>query len=267
MTVELVLNCFERTYRDVLSEGYFEAIAAANKYRFAQRTVLINNVDDPAHARELARERVDEGEIDRFVFVADRLRDALNRTGMTREDLEPMPYFIDWALVAVCLDGPEYVLHWDADCRLVEPVDWVTPSLELMQRDPRVLVANPNWEIGNLDEFTLENDGRFALAHGFSDQVFLARKSDLAAPVYKQRCVARWRYPFPWIYEARIDAYQRHNDRLRATYRDATYLHPVEMGTSWPDVSRRERILLRVKHAVIDALRRLPWRPRHLRGL
>jgi hypothetical protein len=267
MTVELVINCFERTYREVLSEGYVEAIAAQNKYPFAQRTVLINNVDDPARARELARERVDEGEIDRFLFVADRLKDALQRTGLTRDDLEPTPYFMDFLLVAACLDGPEYLLHWDADCRLVEPVDWVTPSLELMERDPRVLVANPNWEIPNLDEFTLENDGRFALAHGFSDQVFLARKEDLAAPIYKQRCIAKWRYPFPYIYEARIDAYQRHNNRLRATYRDAMYVHPVAMGTSWPGVSRRERLSLKVKHGVIDVLRKLPRRPRHIRGL
>ncbi|HWH93275.1 MAG TPA: hypothetical protein VNT03_05390 [Baekduia sp.] len=268
--VDLVVNCFERSYRKVLAPGFFGAIAADNARAFAQRTVVINNVEDRADAAALAQARVDAGELDRYVFVADRLDAALQRTGLTRAELEPIPYFTDFALVAATLDGPDWMLMWDADLRLREPADWVTPAIELMERDARIMVANPNWPVDNLDDFTLEVDGDFAIGQGFTDQAFLARRSDLARPIYRQRCVALRRYPLSYvgaIFEARVDAHMRHAGRLRATYRPAVYEHEVEMGTSWPSLSFRERALQARDHTIIRVLRALPWRPAHLRQL
>jgi hypothetical protein len=268
--VDLVVNCFERSYRKVLAPGFFAAIAADNARAFACRTVVINNVDSREDAAALAQARVDAGEIDRYVFVADRLDAALERTGLTRADLDPIPYFTDFALVAVTLDGPDWMVMWDADVRLREPLDWITPAIALMDRDRRILTANPNWEFPNLEDFTLEVDGDFAIGQGFSDQAWLARRSELARPIYTQRCVALRRYPLSYvgaIFEARIDAHMRHAHRLRATHRTAQYLHAVEMGTSWPSLSLRERALQARDHAIIRILKALPWRPAHLRQL
>jgi hypothetical protein len=265
--VDLVVNSFERTYRDVLAPGTFGRIEAQNRRRFTTRTALVNNVDDRADAEARGRALVEAGEIDRVVFVADVLDAALARTGLTRADLRPASWHLDWALAAVTLDGPPFVLHWDADVRLREPADWVGPALDLFARDPRVLIANPNWEIDNLADFTCEEAGPFALGPGFSDQLFLGRRSELGRPIYRQRCVARWRYPYPDSYEARVDAHLRHEGRLRATYRGATYEHPVAMGTSWPHRSVVERARALRNDLAIRALRAAPWRPRHLRGL
>ena len=268
--VDLVVNCFERTYRDVLDANLLDRIAADNRFGFASRTVLINNVDDRDDAQRRAKAAVARGAIDRFVFVADRLDDALARTGLTRADLGPVPYFTDWALVAVTLDGPDWMLHWDADARLEEPVDWITPAIELMERDRRVLIANPNWQVPNLHEFTFETVGDFALGHGFSDQVFLGRRSELGRPIFSSRSLSLLRYPVAHladIFEARVDAHLRAAGRLRATHRDARYVHGVEMGTSWPAQSLRQRLRAARNRAVIRALRRLPWRPRRLRQL
>jgi hypothetical protein len=159
---------------------------------------------------------------------------------------------------------------WDADVRLRAPVDWVTPSIELLERDRTLLSANPNWPVDNLGEFTLREEGPFAIGQGFSDQAFVARRSELARPIYRQRCLALKRYPLSYvgpIFEARVDAHMRHAGRLRATYRDAVYHQEVEMGTSWPALTLRERFLQARDHAIIGALRRLPWRPAHLRQL
>lgn len=262
--VDLVVNCFERSYRTVLARGFFDRIAAQNRRRFESRTALVNNVDDRADAESRGDALVAAGEIDRVVFVDDRIEHALAATGLTREELS---WHLDWALAAVTLDAPEWVLHWDADVRLREPADWVGPALELMERDRRVLVANPNWEIANLASFTSENAGAFALGHGFSDQVFLGRRSELGAPIYGQRCIARWRYPYPDSFEARVDAHLRHAGRLRATCRDAVYEHPVAMGTSWPARSLGERARAARNDFGIRLLRALPWRPSHLRQL
>lgn len=267
--VDLVVNCFERTFRAVLSPGWFDRVEADNRRRCAVRTALVNNVEDPAAVQALAAERIADGGLDRVVFVADHRAAALARTGLTDADLEPFPVFSDWALVAATLDGPELMLHWDADVRLREPVDWLGPAVELMDADRRVLVANPDWQSSNVEAFTLERRGPFALGHGFSDQVFLGRRSELGRPIYGQRCLARWRYPFPETFEARVDAHLRHTGRLRAVHRGATYLHPVEMGTSWPRRSFVHRARLAAQHLAIDVLRRTPavLRPRHLRCL
>jgi hypothetical protein len=268
--VDLVVNCFERTYRRVLAPGFFAGVEADNARRFDRRTAVINNVDDRPGAEGRARCLVEAGELDAFFFVADHLDEALTRAGLTRADLEPIPYFSDFALVAVTLPGPDLVLVWDADTYLREPADWVTPAIELMRRDPRVLVANPNWEVPNLRQFTFAHDGPFALGHGFSDQVFLVRRSELGRPIYNQRCVARWRYPLAHlghIFEARLDAHLRHAGRLRATYRDAVYVHGEPMGGSYPPMTLRERLRGARNRAVVAVLRALPWRPRHLRQL
>ncbi len=268
--VDLVVNCFERTYREVLGAGHIAAIVQDNAFAFASRTVLINNVEDRDDAAARADELVASGEITRWVFVADHLDAALVQCGLTRADLGPMPWFTDFALVAVTLDGPDWVCVWDADVRLREPVDWITPAVALMDRDRRILTANPNWEYPNLDEFTFEVVDGFHIGHGFSDQVYLGRRSDLGAPIYGERCISRWRYPLSHvgpIYESRIDAYLRKNDRYRATYAGAQYLHGAEMGTSWRDDSLLFRLRAARNHGVIRALKLLPWRPRHLRQL
>lgn len=268
--VDLVVNCYERTYRDVLAPGTFTRIAADNRVTFASRTLLVNNVDDRDAVRALAEQRIAEGELDRYVFAPDLLDDALARTGLTRADLEPVPWFTDWALVAVCLDGPEWILHWDAEVRLLEPVDWITDALALMERDPRVLVANPNWNAPTVEEGTIETDGPFSLGHGFSDQVWLARRSELARPIYGDRSLARLRYPMAHlgrIFEDRVDSHIRKRGRLRATHTGAMWAHPPNMGVAYADKSLREKALHARNLALMEGLRLLPFKPFSLRYL
>ena len=155
-SVDLVVNCFERSYRRVLAPGFFAEIAAQTGFPFAARTVLINNVDDVADARERAQALVTAGEVDRYVFVADALPRALAVTGLRERDLGRLAHYTDCAISAVSLEGPEWIAYWDDEVRLERPVDWISPSLELMADDRRVLVANPNWQAPNLERHTIE---------------------------------------------------------------------------------------------------------------
>jgi hypothetical protein len=268
--VDLVVNCYERTYRDLLVEGHFPARAAEQRHEFASRTVLINNVEDRDDARRRAEALVATGEIDRFYFVADRLAEALATTGLTSADLGRIPYFTDFALVAVTLPGPDWMLHLDPEIRMRRSVPWIAPAIELMERDGRVLVANPNWPPPTLARETIEDAGAFALGHGFSDQIFLVRRRDMARPIYGERCVARLRYPLAHvadIFEARVDAHMRHHGRLRATHREATYEHPLEIGAAYPARSVREKARLARNRLVIGALRHSPVGPACTRSL
>jgi hypothetical protein len=234
--VDLVVNTFEATYRSVLEPGFFETIERQNCRRFDRTVALINNVSDRGDAERRAEELVRRGAVSAYYFVEDRLPEALRRTGLTKGQLGRALHYTDCSLVAVTLPGSPWLVYWDAEVRLLEPVNWIDPALRLFAEDPRVLVANPSWGQG-LERETLEARGNFSLGYGFSDQVFLARRSALAAPIYRHRCVASWRYPrvhAGLIFEAQVDAYMRARRRLRGTYRKATYLHPTRPSRDRP---------------------------------
>ncbi|MGE3164266.1 MAG: hypothetical protein AB7O52_05135 [Planctomycetota bacterium] len=263
--VDLVVNCFERTYRDVLRPGFFSDLASQHEFPFAQRHALLNNIDDLPEAVDHAQALVDRGEIDQFFLVAEHLPRALMHTRLTPASLGRVPHYSDCALVAVTIasDSP-WIVYWDAEARLLTPFDWIRPSVSLMERDPRVLVANPSWEPDTVDRETWEEQPPFALGYGFSDQVFLARRADFAAPIYDERCLPALRYPLSHIaqvFEARVDGYMRRHRRLRATHRLAHYAHEVRSTggpASIPSVSLAERLRKWRNRKVTRLLRRSP---------
>lgn len=268
--VDLVVNCFERTYRKVLAPGFFGAIQDDTDGAFSVRTALVNNVNDRRDAERRARVLIDRHEIDRVVFVADLIAGALDVCGLRAVDLGPAPFFTDFGLVAATLEGPDWFAMWDADVRLESACDWVSPAIELLDRRPEVMSATPNWRGEHFEPWYDEIDGNHAIGLGFSDQIFLGRRREFAMPIYWHRCIARRRYPMARVaptFESRIDSYMRHNGRVRAISLVATYEHRVEMGTSWPQRSTGARLMDARDHLLIASLRRLGSRSPHLRSI
>jgi hypothetical protein len=274
--VDLVVNVFERTYRRALEPGAIAAIREANRRPFARSVVLVNNVADRSDAASRAQRLLDEGEIDEFHFVEDRLEDALAMAGLRRGELEPLLHYSDAPLVAAVLDGSPWMLYWDPEAHLAESRDWITPALELMERDPRVMVANPSWELPDgdgrrpgLERETVTLEAGFALGHGFSDQLFLVRRASLAAPIYRQRCIVSIVYPAAHkaeVFEARVSAHMRHHARLRATSLAASYVIDSSAGaSSYPPSGVRETLRYVRNSLALVGLRASPWRPRCLR--
>ncbi|MEE8143075.1 MAG: hypothetical protein V3T77_08245 [Planctomycetota bacterium] len=241
--VDLVINCFARTCERVLAPGFFARIEEQNQYPLARRILLINNVEDEAEALCRAASLVSQGEVDAYYLVREHLEAAFEATGLKAKDLGRIPQYSDGSLAAVTLPGSPWLLHWDAEVELQQPVNWIGPALRLMERDPRIMVANPAWSESGLERETIEESGDFALGYGFSDQLYLVRRRELAAPVYQERCPASLRYPLAHIaltFEARVDAYMRTHGRLRATYKKGSYLHP-ETRHSYPRARFWER--------------------------
>lgn len=271
--VDLVVNSYERTYREVLAPGTFARICADNRYPFARRVALVNNVDDRADAEARARALIDAGELDAVEFVADHAERGFAAAGLTPAELGEIAYFTDWALAALVLPGAGWMVHWDAELRLREPCDWIAPSIDLMKRDARIVTANPAWDNeADIARHTCAHVGSFALGHGFSDQVFLVRRRSLARPVYRDRTLARLRFPLAHlgdIFEARVDSHMRRQGLLRATYLPATYVHEIPIGAAYPRRSPRETLLFARNRAIANVLPRIPraLRPRTLRLL
>lgn len=251
--VDFLINCYEQTYREVLAPGYVSDLARAQCFPFAAVTVLVNNVEDRADAEALAKVllEVDPG-VSRVVFVADHLPAALAVTGLRSRHLRRLAHYTDWALVAVSLDGPAWVLHWDADARLREPMDWLTPALARFGSDPQIAVANPqSWFPGLAEREALLVEDGLAIGYGFSDQVFLCRRADFSAPIYRRCAPASWRGPLSHIapiFEQRVDAWMRRSGRTRCTVLAASYTHEAGFGAGYPAGGTRGRIRRAVMH-------------------
>lgn len=271
--IDLCINCYERTYRDVLAAGFFARVTREYGDCFSRRTVVINNVEDRSEVERLACALRDAGEIDAWFFVEDHIEQALARTGLSAAELARAPHFTDWGIVLVTLPGPDWFVHCDPEVRLRDPINWVQPAIDLMERDRRVLVANPRWHAPRHDTLartTLERSGEFSIGLGFSDQLFLARRSELAAPIYGERCLASRRYPMIHVtrsFEARIDSWMRHRQRLRANFLGATYVHPDEIGSAYPQRRVAEKIVAVLNRAIVTAIEHAPLRPRCCRAM
>lgn len=185
--VELSITCWERTYERVLSPGFFPAIEKANRYRFAKRIVVINNVNDRREAVTRAERLVADGEIDGYRLVEKELDAALRRTGISLRHLRPLEYYTNHFLVAVAAEGPRFLVCWDADAKLDAPVNWVGPCVDLMSHRPDILVGQPGWrDRWSMDGERLDTAGDFDLGYGFTDHVFLVDRARLAGPVYRR---------------------------------------------------------------------------------
>ena len=225
-----VTNVYQRTYQSTLVPGRLEQMISAHQMHFAERLLVINNVQDRAHATELAQDAVRRRALDRFVFVEDELSTALDRCGLRLQDLGQLRHFTDWALVELCAASTDYLLHEDAEVDLVRPGAWVAPALARMTAAPELLIANPSWTLARerVLEESFVRESQYAIGYGVSDQVFLVRRTVLARPVYGHRHWASYRYPMAEIgplFEAWVDTFMRRNTLLRLTDLRVVYQH------------------------------------------
>lgn len=264
--VDLVVNCFERTYRAVLAPGFIAKVEDSCRYRFARRVVLINNIEDLAEARRMADERIHSGEIDDYYLVSEMLDAALKATGLKRQKLGLLPFYSNWALVALIVPGSNYMVHYDAEIAMQEPVNWIEPSLRLMRADPRVATAAPMWLREDGSKCFREKSGEFNLGYGFSDQIFLLDRREFARPIYCHWTIASMRYPVSHIspyFEQWVDAYLRVSRRYRATFMGARYIHPMEEGAAYPHSLAKRLHYLSIR-VMVRVGRMIPGRHRFL---
>ena len=259
--VELSVTVWERTWESALTRAFFARITDSLGRDFDRTTVTINNVRDPASVRARASELIGSGVIDDFVEVSDHLDAALEKTGLSRRELEPLPWYTDHFLVKVCAPGPRWLVHWDTDIVQVRPGDWVTPSIQFLNEHPDVVVAGPGWsDERSMRSETLRQDGEFNIGYGFTDQIFMVERERFAAPIYDHFTIASWWYPTAHItpiFEQRIDAWMRRKRLPRATYRAVTAVHDERM-VDQPRGTRMQRMRRIAQLSVYRSAQRLP---------
>lgn len=124
-------------------------------------------------------------------------------------------------------------MHFSSDSYI--PVEfkkcaWIEAAIEQMEKDRNVVVANPVWNYRYdeaKDESLCESeDGNFYMGYGFSDQCYLINTEFFKAPIYSFHHPDSDRYPRYGgeLFEKRVDAYMRVNEKKRLTAKNVSYI-------------------------------------------
>jgi hypothetical protein len=228
-TVTFATSCWERDWRLILLDpNYLRVRQIENHcFPFAEKLLVINNVEDLAAVKNAAQAKVDEGVLTRYVIAKESVLPffRLKRSDFERDWL----YYNALApLTAVYECRSDYLLYLTGDVRLDEPVDWIRPAIRWMEKDENIKVANPTWN-RNFPEARRESYRTtwnfYRARQGFSDQLFLVRKNDFRRPIYGEIRPDSHHYPRGDVFEKRVFSYMKNRGWERITYRRGSYVH------------------------------------------
>ena len=226
-TVTFETKCWEQDWEVLLKTDRLEQMIARNRFAFAERVLVINNVDDPAEVARHARAAVDRGVLTRFHVAADHADEALRFLQIERDSFGPGYVYSIAELVGVYLCRTEFLVHFSSDSILRAPVDWLTPAIHAFRNVAVVGAANPMWHEQWPRNEAVREGPDFYVGHGFSDQCYLVRTSDVRAPIYNE--AHPWSARFPKYggqsFEKRVDSWMLNHRRFRITYKRAWYDH------------------------------------------
>lgn len=243
-SVSFATNCWERDWQQILLDPHYLAQRqiANHLFPFKEKILIINNVNDLPAVCHAAQKKVDEGVLTRFVVAEKIAHDVLIFFQLKREDFRPGrdAYLYhnvnaDWIyynaigpLAAIYLAQSDYLLYLTGDVRLDEPIEWIDQALFLMEKDSRYKVANLTWN-HKYEEARRESLGRkkgfYVAGQGFSDQLFLVKRADFCAPIYREIRADAGHFPRGDVFEKRAFSAMKNRGWLRLTYSKGSYIH------------------------------------------
>ncbi len=243
--VDLIFNCYEKTYLEVLNKSFIHWVIKQNNFEFANIFVVINNVKNKEWVKVIAEKFKKEWAISDYFRVEDHIDAALKKSGLKKSDISKVTHYIDRALVCSEITKSEYFVHRDSDVYLEKDVNRIKPCIQEMEKNRKILIANPFWRQYNKWYFWFKKNNDFYYAYRFSDQLYLVRKNDLLQDIYKYDHIYTSIFPLYTIgrtFEARIDSYMRNKDRIRLIYRHTSYIHKAWTGSPYPNYSLWQHI-------------------------
>lgn len=222
---------WEKDWRFILQGNYLQTIIERCQTTFADRMLMINNVEDITAVKKAADKLVAKGVLNRYIYVADYADEVLAFFGIRKEDFKGGYYYSIAELTSLYLCETEFLLHFSGDALMRRSSkNWVDAGMEILRTNPKVLLVNAlgnNDLVGARKEATYEEAG-FLFGKGCSDQNYLVH-----VPTFKhidfctQHPDSDARYPSYGgeLFEKRVDAYMQNNGLVRATSTQESYIH------------------------------------------
>ncbi len=240
-SVTFATTCWERDWRTILLDPDYLRLQQIGHhlFPFTEKLLVINNVADLAAVKKAAQAKINDGVLTRFVVADDLASELLPQFHLSKQDFSSSPLnpnvSSDWLyynalgpLAAIHAAQSDYLLYLTGDVYLEKPVSWIPQALRLMQKHPNYKVANLTWN-QNYKEAKKESYSstkNFYLSRiGFSDQLFLVKKTDFHQPIYQQIRSDTAHVPRGDVFERRVLSYMKNQGWDRLTYKKGSYTH------------------------------------------
>lgn len=239
-SVSFATTCWEKDWKLILLDPVYlrKLQIAYQQFAFLEKILIINNVSDLNQVRGAAQARIDDGTLTRYIIAEEIAPEMLPFFKLSQTDfLESADQGVapTWVyynalgpLSAIYAAKGEYLLYLTGDVRLDQPFDWITPSLKIMEQDSKYKVANPvwneKWEEARRESYKKSWNFYYA-KQGFSDQMFLIKRSDFLGPIYSEIRSDSHHYPRGGVFEKRVFSYMKNHGWERIIFRRGSYTH------------------------------------------
>lgn len=230
-TVSFETKCYERDWQFVANEQYLRTAMANCRHSFDRSVLYLNNFTDYGPVTQAAERLVSANVIDEYCVVEEHAAAALEAYHLTRSSFGAGYYYSIAELVGIHRCTTDYLVHFSGDSQMEAGAPgWIRDAVEVMERRPDVLVANPVWNRHHRQarREAVAEDGKWYYSYGFSDQCYLVPVETMQNKVdYSESHPDSERYPVYGgeLFEKRVDAYMRKHKLQRMTSKQASYLH------------------------------------------
>jgi hypothetical protein len=261
-TVAFETKCYEGDWEIVVTERYLRPVIENCRHSFDHTVLYLNNFTDYGPVTQAAEQLVAAEVIDEYCVVEEHATSALEAFDLTRESFGAGYYYSIAELVGIHRCTTDYLLHFSGDSRMEAGApSWVDSAIDVMERRPDVLVANPIWGRHHRQarREALAEDTDWYYSYGFSDQCYLVQTRRMQNKgTYNESHPDAERYPIYGgeLFEKRVDAYMRNHQLHRITSKHASYDHKNHTkvgGAQW-----LKRQLAQKKRHLAQATRRRP---------
>ena len=257
-TLTIASACYQLDYEIILNSKYGKKLFYYDEHEIADsRMLVINNVENEAIVRNMAERAKRNNIIDEFYFCSEASEHALADLGIRREtfvektrfDLRIellMKYHVKIkrrydgyissipAIVAISQCTTDYLLYFDEDAYMYEGESrsWIENAIELMENEPKYVVANPIWnsKVEEAENESLNIIESFYVSQGFSNQCFLVNVKRVKEEFdYNEKPPLFLKKKYPYYagncFERRFATFMFHHDLYRLVAMGVNYFH------------------------------------------
>lgn len=226
--VSFETKVWENDWRFILKEDYLVKLTENCNYKFSDKTIIINNVNDRRLVENRCEWLLNRGIITAFICVADHEERVLDKYDLSKELLGKGYVYSISELVSIDVCRSKYLLHFSGDSYLKKNEDsWITKSIQMMESNTDIIVANPIWnnKYREAKRESTEESEDFFIGQGFSDQCYLINADNFRHKIYNFKHPKSDRYPNYGgeLFEKRVDSYMRFLNKKRITYKRLSY--------------------------------------------
>ena len=232
MDLTFETKCWQNDYKLMLMTDHLQRMIANCNVKFADRQLIINNVNDQDIVLAASEALKRTGTIDHVYIAEEYSEKALDYFGLERDSFKGGYYYSISELTGIFLCKTKYLLHFSSDSYIpskYKKSHWIEDAIKIMEKNPDIVVANPTWNFkwgeAEKESASKTDDGKFFVGQGFSDQCYLINTQIFKDKIYNYKHPASERYPKYGgeLFEKRVDSFMRVQGKKRITSTEVSY--------------------------------------------